>query len=212
MELDFSSQKRHDLLATMNSVDNSDKTDLTLLLRPAVSTDRRKVFGWLVASEATSSIMGPPHFPEYPLPGWEKFCADYSEHFFLPDGDGYGRLFILSAAGREIGYVAYFGLNNWRGVAELEICIALSADCGRGYGSAAIRQLADKLLAHSTVESLVARPPRRNARAIAAFRKAGFVHYDPVLHQLPAWVFSVGLYYRDAAMLLRTRDSAATNS
>lgn len=102
----------------------------SLLLRSAVFEDRRKVYTWLVASDATSSIMGPPRFPDYPVPEWEKFCADYPEHFFLPEGDGYGRMFILCAEGREIGYISYCGLNNWQGLAELEICIAASADWG----------------------------------------------------------------------------------
>lgn len=180
-------------------------------LRPAVLADRRKVYNWLVDSNATPSIMGPPRFPDYPVPGWEKFCADYSEHFFLPDGDGYGRVFILCAEGREIGYIGYFGLNKWRGLAELEICIAASADCGRGWGSSAIRRLADELLGHSTVGSVVARPPIRNRRAIAAFRKAGFARYDSMVHELPSWIFSVGLYYRDGVILLRGRDSAGKN-
>lgn len=185
-----------------------DKTDRdSLLLRPAVLVERHKVYNWLVASEATRSIMGPPYFPEYPLPGWEKFCADYSEHFFLPEGDGYGRVFILCAGEREIGYIGYFGLNNWRGLAELEICIASSVDCGQGRGPRAIRELADKLLEYPTVDGVVARPSRRNRRAVTAFRKAGFIHYDSAVHQLPAWIFSVGLYYRDGVVLLRSRDS-----
>lgn len=173
-----------------------------MLLRPAASTDRRQVYNWLVASDATASIMGPPRFPDYPVPEWEKFCADYSEHFFLPDGDGYGRVFILGVGGREIGYISYYGLNNWHGLAELEICIGASADCGRGWGSLAIRQLADELFTRPAVHGLIVRPSRRNRRAIAACRKAGFVHYDSRLHELPAWVFSVGLNYRDAVVLL----------
>lgn len=196
-------------------MDSLNKIDITgdppLLLRPAVSADRRKVFGWLVESEATRAIMGPPHFPEYPVPGWEKFCADYSEHFFLSDGDGYGRVFILCVDGREIGYIGYFGLNNWRGLAELEICIAASMDCGQGWGSRAICQLADQLLAHTTVENVIARPSRRSRRAIAAFRKAGFVDYDSTLHRLPIWLFSVGLNYCDAVIMLRDRTSLKTN-
>lgn len=205
MKLDLAFEIQHDSSMTMEWLDKTDRD--SLLLRPAVLVERRKVYNWLVASEATRSIMGPPYFPEYPVPGWEKFCTDYSEHFFLPEGDGYGRVFILCARGREIGYIGYFGLNNWRGLAELEICIASSSDCGQGLGPRAIRELADKLLEYSTVEGVVARPSRRNRRAVTAFRKAGFIHYDSLVHELPTWIFSVGLYYRDGEILLRSRDS-----
>ncbi|HEX7026461.1 MAG TPA: GNAT family N-acetyltransferase, partial [Gammaproteobacteria bacterium] len=111
----------------------------------------------------------------------------------------------------EIGYIGYFGLNNWRGLAELEICIASSMDWGRGWGTRAIRRLADQLLVHATVENVIARPSPRSRRAIAAFRKAGFVDYDRTLHRLPTWIFTVGLNYRDAVVLLRKRDSSKTH-
>lgn len=205
MKLDLTHETRHNLPVIMDQMNKTDRNSLQL--RPAVFADRRKVYHWLVASDATRSIMGPPYFPDYTVPGWEKFCTDYSEHFFLPDGDGYGRMFIICMDGREIGYIGYYGLNGWRGLAEVEICIAASADCGRGWGSSTVRRLADELLEHSTVESVVARPSRRNRRAIAAFRKAGFVQYDSMVHELPPWIFSVGLNYRDGVILLRSRDS-----
>jgi diamine N-acetyltransferase len=174
-----------------------------ILLRHAVFSDRRRIYDWLIASEASPWIMGPPAFPDYPASTWEKFCADYSEHFFLPEGDGYGRMFMISAEGREIGFISYYGLNNWNGFAELDICVAASSDYPHEPGSYAIRLLSDELFAHPTVEGIIVRPSRRNARAIAACRKAGFVHYDSRLHRLPGWAFSVGLDYSDPIILLR---------
>lgn len=211
MKLDVSRKKRRGMPVTMDVLNKIDKPRDLPLLRPAVPGDRRRVYSWLVDSDATRAIMGPPHFPEYPVPGWEKFCADYSEHFFLPEGDGYGRIFILCMEGRELGYIGYFGLNNWRGVAELEICIASSADWGQGWGSGAIGQLSKKLLAHSTVESVVSRPSRRSRRVIAAFRKAGFDLYDARSHRLPTWIFSVGLNYRDVVIMLKTGTPSSMN-
>jgi uroporphyrinogen-III synthase len=58
---------------------------------------------------------------------------------------------------------------------------------------------------HRGVECLIIRPSRRNERAIAAYRKAGFVPHDPLLHPLPAWVLTEELDYPDAVVLLRTR-------
>lgn len=125
--------------------------------------------------------------------------------FFCPEGDGFGRLFVICTEQRDIGCISYDGLDNWRGVAELDIWIGSSADWGHGWGSLAIRELSSRLLRHPAVEHLIMRPSRRNARAIAAYRKAGFVFYDPALHQLPESVLSTGLDYADAVVLVQKR-------
>lgn len=153
-------------------------------------------------------MMGPPQFPDHAIPTWEEFCADYSDRFFRPDGDGFGRLLVIRAEDRDIGCISYDGLNNWRGIAELDIWIGSSADWDRGWGSAAIRELSGRLLRHPAVEYLIMRPSRRNARAIAAYQKAGFASYDPALHQLPESVLSTGLDYADAVVLVQTRSLA----
>lgn len=173
------------------------------MLRPAALTEQRTVYRWLADSDATPMMMGPPLFPDHPTQTWKEFCADYSDLFFLPEGDGFGRLFVISAEQREIGCISYDGLDNWRGIAELDIWIGFSADWGRGWGSQAIRELSNQLLRHPEVEYLIMRPSRRNARAIAAYRKAGFAFYDPALHQLPESVLTTGLDYADAVILVR---------
>jgi len=153
-------------------------------------------------------MMGPPRFPDHPIPTWEQFCADYEDRFFRPDGDGFQQLFVISAEQREIGGISYDGLDTWHGIAELDIWTGSSADWGHGWGSMAIRELSGRLLRHPAVESLIMRPSRRNLRAIAAYRKAGFTLYDPVLHQLPELVFSTGLDYADAVVLVLQRSLA----
>ena len=39
-----------------------------ITLRPATKNDRRDIYMWLVASDVTASMMGPPTFPEVPIP------------------------------------------------------------------------------------------------------------------------------------------------
>ena len=182
--------------------------DSVALLRPASLDDRQRTYDWLVASDATPMMTGPPQFPDHPIPTWEEFCTDYADRFFRPEGDGFGRLFVIRAEQRDIGCINYDGLDNWRGVAELDIWIGSSADWGRRWGSLAIRELSSRLLGHPAVEALIMRPSRRNSRAIAAYRKAGFAFYDPVLHQLPESVLSTGLDYADAVVLVLQRSLA----
>ena len=91
---------------------------MLVVLRPASLDDRRRIYEWLVDSDATPMMMGPPQFPDHSIPTWEQFCADYADQFFLPNGDGSGRLFVIRANQREIGCISYDGLDNWHGIAE----------------------------------------------------------------------------------------------
>lgn len=150
-------------------------------------------------------MMGPPQFPDHPIPTWGEFCADYADQFFRLEGDGFGRLFVICAKQRDIGCISYDGLDDWHGIAELDIWIASSVDWGHGWGSLAIRELSSRLLSYPTVGSLILRPSRRNSQAIAAYRKAGFVFYDAALHQLPESVLSTGLDYADSVVLAQTQ-------
>lgn len=178
------------------------------LLRPASLDDRRTAYEWLVASDATPMMMGPPQFPDHPIPRWSEFCADYTDRFFCPEKDGFGRLFVICAERREVGCISYDGLENWRGIAETDIWIGSSADWGHGWGSQAIRELSSHLLRHPEVDYLIMRPSRRNARAIAAYQKAGFAFYDSAIHQLPESALSTGLDYADAVVMVLQRSLA----
>jgi diamine N-acetyltransferase len=154
-------------------------------------------------------MLGPPEFPDSPVPTWEEFREDYSDSFFTPAGDGYGRVFIIAAEGRDIGCISYDGLQDWHGTAELDLWIASASDWGRGWGGAAIRQLSEFLLGYAAVSALLIRPSARNARAIAAYRRAGFEPYDPQRHPVSESDAQAGLDYEDAVVLVKTRDRAA---
>lgn len=175
-------------------------------LRPASLKDRKKVYEWLVASDATPFMMGPPRFQEHPITPWHEFCLDYTEDFFTSKGNGFGRVFIINTEGRDIGCINYDGLKSWQGIAELDIWIASSADWGKGYGSTALKTLSQDLLTHPGVDTIIIRPSKRNPRAIAAYQRAGFVLYNPVRHTLPHAVLSTGLDYEDVVVLIMTRN------
>ncbi|MGE3164557.1 MAG: GNAT family N-acetyltransferase [Planctomycetota bacterium] len=178
-----------------------------VVLRPADLSDRERVFEWCTASDATAAMIGPPEFPDHPVPTREEFFDDYHESFFDERGDGNGRVFVLEVAGRGVGCISYDGLRDWHGFAELDIWIASAVDQGRGWGSEAIRRLSGMLLDVDTVAGLVIRPSRRNVRAIAAYRRAGFVELDLGRHSLPESWLSEGLDYSDAVVLVRLRGS-----
>lgn len=181
---------------------------MNVVLRPAGRGDKRQVYDWLAHSDATPAMLGPPDFPDAPAPAWEAFDEDYDDSYFSPEGDGAGRMFVIEAEGRAIGCISYAGLEQWSGTAELDIWIASASDWGRGWGSAAIRQLSEYLLGYAAVSALLIRPSARNARAIAAYRRAGFEPFRPGAHPVSESAAREGLDYEDAVVLVKTRNAA----
>lgn len=145
-----------------------------LTLRPATEDDRRDVYLWLAASDVTSSMMGPPLFPDVAIATWEEFCADYAPHFFDGSRPDRARSFIIDVDGESVGHINYDGLESRHGIAELDIWMRSQSFCGHGYGNAALRALMRHLHEDFSVRKCIVRPSFRNQRAVRAYEKAGF--------------------------------------
>jgi RimJ/RimL family protein N-acetyltransferase len=141
-----------------------------ITLRPAIISDREKIFKWLTKSDVTSSMMGPPNYSGHPIPTWDGFKNDYKETFFNDSGDGKGRNFIIIANGTEIGTIGYSRVNRQKNIAELDIWFKESQYCGRGYGTDAINALTTHLFKEYGIANFIIRPSER----IRAYYKAGF--------------------------------------
>ena len=119
-------------------------------------------------------MMGPPNYPDLLIPTWDEFCADYLPHYF-DDSEPYtGRCFIIVAGGQDVGVVCYNNIDDQRRLTELDIWLRSEADCGKGYGSNALRLLCAHLHEAYQVAEFIVRPSKRNRRAIAAYQRAGF--------------------------------------
>ena len=147
---------------------------LNVLLRPAIESDRRQVYDWLARSDVTPSVMGPPHYPDCPIPYWEEFCADYLPHYFDDSDPFSGRCFIIVADGQDVGVVSYNAIEEEGRLTELDIWLAAEAYCGKGYGTAALEALCADLHEKYGDQEFLVRPSGRNRRAIAAYKKVGF--------------------------------------
>jgi diamine N-acetyltransferase len=145
-----------------------------ITLRPAVERDRRPVFEWMAASDLTSSMMGPPFFPDAPVPTWEQFRADYLPYYFDGSRPESGRSWVIEFRGEPVGHLSYSGMDRARGVAELDIWFRDESCCGHGWGPDAIDALVRHLHATFGITEFLMRPSRRNPRAIRAYAKAGF--------------------------------------
>ncbi len=146
----------------------------TLPLRPAVVSDRRQVYEWLAKSDVTPSMMGPPDYPDLSIPTWEEFCADYLPHYFDDSAPYSGRCFIIVVDHQDVGVVCYNAIDEQRRLTELDIWLRAEVYCGKGYGSDALRYLCVHLQEAFGVDEFILRPSKRNQRAIAAYRRAGF--------------------------------------
>ena len=143
-------------------------------IRPARIEDRRKIFEWLTQSDVTPSMMGPPEYPDHPVPSWEEFKQDYRDSFFKDSESAIGKNYIILVDGREIGTIGFDNLDvRTRGV-DLDIWMKSEEFCGHGYGPDAIDALVQFLYRTHGVTEFRVDPSSRNTRAICAYRKSGF--------------------------------------
>jgi diamine N-acetyltransferase len=129
----------------------------------------------MACSDLTPSMMGPPTFPEIPIPTWDDFTDDYVEYFFDGSRENLGRSYIIEADGGAVGHISHSQTDVARGLTELDIWLRSSRDCGKGFGSAALRVLAQHLHATLGLHDFIIRPSRRNLRAVRVYAKAGFI-------------------------------------
>lgn len=149
-----------------------------VVLRAATEADRQNVYVWLACSDITPAFLGPPGFPDNPVPSWEEFCEDYRPHYFNDSKPEQGRCFIIMAGGEDVGVICY---NTVRagGFTGMDVWLRSLADCGKSYGTDALRTLSDYLHRRFSLSRVVISPSARNERAVAAYRKAGFEAVSP---------------------------------
>jgi diamine N-acetyltransferase len=143
-------------------------------LRPATLDDRSCVYEWMAQSDLTRWMMGPPIFPDAPIPTWTQFCDDYTELFFDGSQPEIGRSFIIEVDGEAVGHISYSEVDSVRWRAELDIWLKCERVCGRGYGADALTTLIQHLRESMGVSEFIMRPSQRNPRAIRSYEKAGF--------------------------------------
>jgi RimJ/RimL family protein N-acetyltransferase len=143
-------------------------------LRPATLQDKEKVYQWLAHSNLTSEMLGPPKFPDAPVPTWEEFDNDYQAHYFDDSQPLQGRCFVIEHHGEEIGQINYSEIDVATQSTEIDIWLADRRFTGKGLGTEAIRILCNYLHQTFGCNSIYIAPSKRNANAIKSYKKAGF--------------------------------------
>ncbi len=148
---------------------------MAISLRQARVDERAIVYEWLCCSTTTPLFMGPPDYPEVIIPAWEQFLEDFEDFYFAGGDRSRGAVFMVERDGESIGCVCYSCFHLVPHAAELDIWFKDVAVCGQGYGPQALRLLVALLRRELGVRQFLIRPSERNARAIRAYEKVGFV-------------------------------------
>ena len=180
-------------------------------LRPATPADRRAVYEWAACSDLTATMMGPPDFPENPVPTWKQFCDDYGPQFFDGSRPQRGRSFVIERhdTAEAVGHISYDCHGARPRFAELDMWMRDSSCCGHGFGSEALRLLSDHLHKTLGISEMILRPSARNVRAIRSYEKARFVRMAIDEAEQTA-LYGQG-EYRDTVVLRRLIGSATAN-
>lgn len=147
-------------------------------LRPAELKDKRKVYEWMAMSNLTSEMMGPPNFPEVPIPSWTDFQEDFVNHYFEGSNRHLGQCFIILKDGQEVGQINYNTIDSSTLSTELDLWLSDRIFTRQGIGGEALSQLETHLLQTFKIKTLYLAPSLRNTTAIKAYRKAGFAETE----------------------------------
>jgi diamine N-acetyltransferase len=147
-----------------------------VVLRPATAEDEQQILEWLLRSDITPSLVGPPLFPERPTPSPEDPSQRFDPHYLDGTAPERGRCFLIFVDGQPVGQVTYNDImeRDSRKHAELDIWMRSEAFCGKGYGTEALDTLCSHLHERFGVEEFMVQPSARNPRAIMAYEKVGF--------------------------------------
>jgi diamine N-acetyltransferase len=147
-----------------------------VVLRPASTEDESQILGWLLRSDITSSILGPPLFPERPVPRLDDPSQRLDPHYLDGTEPELGRCFLILVDGEPVGLVTYNDIveRDGRRQVELDIWMRSEAFCGKGYGTDALEALCGYLHEGFGVEQFMVQPSARSPRAIRAYEKLGF--------------------------------------
>ena len=176
-----------------------------LTIRPAAMKDKRRVYDWLAHSNLTIEMLGPPNFPDAPIPTWQEFIQDYSDHYFDGSKPWKGRCFILSHNGEDIGNINYNEIDAKSKTAEIDIWLADRKFTRQGYGRSAIKWISQFLAREFGCMTIYIAPSKRNIKAIKAYKKAGFCQTEKRPHNF------IPDYY-DAIVLKRDSIQPIQNS
>jgi diamine N-acetyltransferase len=173
-------------------------------LRHAEPPDRERAYEWYARSDLTPSFVGPPLYPDRPVPSYESFSEKYLPFFFDGTRPFDGRALIIRVDGTDAGFLSHGPIGLLHNVVEIELWFAQRASCGRGRGAEALSLACAWMQATFGVDRFLLRPSRRNVHALRAIRRAGFRETDLAAAHVIAQLQLPPADIADEVLLFRT--------
>ena len=183
-----------------------------VILRPATTEDEPQILEWLLRSDITPSILGPPLFPERPVPQLDDPSQRLDPHVLDGTAPKLGRCFLVLVDGEPAGQVTYNDIKEREGRRQVELDIWMRSEsvCGKGYGTDTLEALCGYLRKSFGVEQFMVQPSARNPRAIKVYEKVGFRRLNlPIEAARELW--GPNDYYDSCIWSERTHEPQAGN-
>jgi len=146
-----------------------------IYLKKANPYDRKKAYKWLYHSDFSPALNEMQGYPPESPPEFSEFEKDYENFYFEDSSPEKGRayLIVLKENEKDIGFMNYTAIHLKKGIAEIDIWLKSLKCTGKGYGTAAVNLLSNKLF-EKGFHTIIIRPCLKNKRAIRSYKKSGF--------------------------------------
>ena len=99
-----------------------------VILRPATTEDEPQILEWLLRSDVTPSMLGPPLFPERPVPPLDDSSQRLDPHYLDGTAPELGRCFLILVDGEPVGQVTYNDIVERDGRKQVELDIWMRSE------------------------------------------------------------------------------------
>jgi RimJ/RimL family protein N-acetyltransferase len=147
--------------------------------------------------------MGPPWFPERPIPTLEQFLIRFPQHYFDGTSPFDGRAVVLDTSTQDAGILAWRRVDLMRDLVEMDIWLAGTEFSRQGIATEALELACAWLQTSYGANRFLLRPSRRNVRALRCARRAGFRETDFESTDVMGRLGLDTSPYRDAALMFR---------
>ena len=157
-----------------------------VILQPMTVDELSLFYQWATQSEAAPFWYG--ELVGEQIPAFQEFGQEFPEYYFDSSQPEKGQSLAIIVDNRAIGEINYNKIDRENNSVELDIIIAKDRDKNKGYGSDALKTLAEYLFQEMNVQTCFLETVTQNPRAIRAYEKAGFKQTKIFIENGIEWV------------------------